>query len=215
MQRINKSVKARGRVYLLSCCIKMILAWDSCIFLGYSVQDGMWVVTKWRRRIFGFLQYWPHHAQICSKERLMHIMQGGERALEESYGHRSLRASGILEQQGAGSSTAPGMGAWPNRIGLCLALGSRGRGKGGRAGLCWKGAEGQSRLHASSSVPEIWQVHILGWRDLAVQLILGEEWVNSWLGCLGEGRSFEKVFLWLKKSSLTIWARFHVQSNQK
>lgn len=101
-----------------------------------------------------------------------------------------------------GSSTAPGMGAWSNRIGLCLAMGSWGRGKGGRAGLCWKGAEGQSRLHVSSLVPEIWQVCILGWRDLAVQLILGEEWVNSWLGCLGE-----RPFLW---KSLSVAKKSHL-----
>lgn len=50
---------------------------------------------------------------------------------------------------------APGMGAWPKRNGAVSGTRGHGAGVKARDGLCWKGAEGQSRLRVSCSVPEI------------------------------------------------------------
>lgn len=91
----------------------------------------------------------------------------------------------ILWQRDAGSQLLSSPGTTPSTRDGCLAKQAPGvRGEPGR----------EQRVRAdcciSRSVPEIWHVCILVWRDLAVPWISGE-WVNSQLGC-----PEERLFLW-------------------
>lgn len=181
----------------------MIPDWDSCILLGYSAQARMKVLTNWRWTMLGFRQHW--HVRRCCTWSCGEEGEGTRGEQEDSYGQRSIPAPSIFQQQDAGSQLLSRTAATPSTRHRCWAKQKWGRvwhlgsGSKGEPGCAGREQRGQSRLRLSCSVPEIWQVCILGWRDLAVQSISGEERVNSQLGCLEERLCLWKRLLPVKQ----------------